>query len=154
MLHILHTLGSIDCIPELKDSFNKFIFGFRFHDTSLVFFNLCQRFSMGFRSGNSAGVFHHNVRLIQPHPTAFEVCFGSLSRMNLGVESTFLRYGTNPDFKTSFHPAAIILPSNITIGVFPLQAMLAQTWTFGGCFGLLKSIIYNAHTVVKIYKLT
>ena len=47
-------------------------------------FNSCHRFSMGFKSGDSAGVFHQWIAFDSMNSFPwFDVCLGSLSCMNL-----------------------------------------------------------------------
>ena len=102
-------------------------------------FSSCQRFSIGLRSGDSAGVFHQLISSFSNQAFALlEVCLGSLSCMNNTGSSLPSINGFSPASKTLIYPSASIFPSKTTIGVGPFQLMPAHTCTLVGCLGLFK----------------
>ena len=87
-------------------------------------FSSCHRFSMGFKSGDSGGVFHKLMFSFSKNAFAvLDVCLGSLSCMNRW-ESGYLRRinGSKPLCRIDTCRSAFIVPLNITIGVGPLFA--------------------------------
>ena len=101
-------------------------------------FNSCQRFSIGLRSGDSAGVFHQLIELSRNHSfVILAACLGSLSCMNLWlVGYTESMNGSKVLSSISINSSDFIIPSKMQIPVLPLALMPAQTCTFVGCFGL------------------
>lgn len=95
--------------------------------------HFCLKFSMRLQSGDSGGVCHHMIPVDSKKDCVFrDVCFGSLSCMNLWVDGKLqLIKVTN-----SYIEWSIILPSNMHTFVAPCLLMPAQTWTFTGCSGL------------------
>ena len=100
-------------------------------------FNSCHKFSMGFRSSDSGGVFHQLIpSCVKKAVDRPDVCFGSLSYINLCESMYVLRMkGTRPLCIMVVYRSASIMPSKRTIRVGPLLLMPAQTCTFDGCFG-------------------
>ena len=100
-------------------------------------FSSCQRFSIGFESGLSGGVFHQLIPFSSMNwHVALEVCFGSLSCINLWPLGYFCsRNGNNPLFSISMYTLASMIPLNTTTSVAPFQLMPAHTCNFRGCLG-------------------
>lgn len=98
----------------------------------------CHRFSMGLRSGDSAGVFHQLIPLSKKYALAsLEVCLGSLSCMNWWPSGNLaFKKGSKVFRNISTYRGASIIPSKMQISVEPIQLIPAHTWTFIGCFGL------------------
>ena len=97
-------------------------------------FSLCQRFSMGLLSGDSAGDFHQLMDSAARRATAFfEVCLGSLSCMKWHTGMTSHRNGNRVCLKTSTYCSASMDPSNVHMLVAPFKLMPAHTWTFTEC---------------------
>ena len=98
----------------------------------------CHRFSMGFRSGDSAGVFHQFSCFSPIHALAcLDVCFGSLSCIKRNPSgNTSSANGMSVLSRISVYSGAFIMPSNMQIPVAPWRLMPAHTWTFTGCLAL------------------
>ena len=83
LMYLLHFATSTVAQNALMPSISSLLtFGF----TSLLIYSLssCHKFSIGFKSGGSGGVFHHFIPLCVSHTCAYlEVCYGSLSCINL-----------------------------------------------------------------------
>ena len=131
------------------------VFGF----TSRRMYSLssCQRFSIGFKSGDSAGVLHQLIFFsCRKFCANRDVCLGSLSAMNLWlVGITRAINGSNVRSSMFTYSGAFIIPSKMHIWVGPFLLMPAQTWTFVGCFALREKEIINKSIplfcVLKLY---
>ena len=101
-------------------------------------FNSCHMFSSGFKSGDSGAVFHQFTLLASKNDVASpEVCFGSLSCINLWPKGNFWAINGNKVVSRILtYSMASIFPSKTQILEGPRKLMLAQTWTLTGCFGL------------------
>ena len=115
--NIFLTLLCIHCLPELHNHINIVSF------TSLLIYSLssCHKFSIGLRSGDSGGVRHQLIPFSSMNFFAcFDVCLGSLSRMNLCVVGNFLfRNGINVLFRIWVYSGVFIFPSKMQISVGP-----------------------------------
>ena len=112
--------------------------------------SLCHKFSIGFKSGDSAGVFHQLIPLLVMKSRAkMEVCLGSLSCMKQwGVVEKLTRInGINVWSRMEVNRNLSMIPSKIQIPVRPFLEIPVQTWTFTGCFGLLEQqkMLVNFH---------
>ena len=139
VVNISTTLVHINCIPKSKNSSNQLLFGLRLNLSSNEFFSSCQRFSMGFISGDSGGV-HHQLMLDRTKKSwaALDVCFGSLSCINRctwggGYFSAI--NGSNVFSKISQYSGAAIIPSNMHTLVAPFLLIAVHMWTLVGCLG-------------------
>ena len=97
-------------------------------------FSSCHRFSIGFKSGDSGGVFHQLMFSFSKNAFAIlDVCLGSLSCMNRW-ESGYLRRinGSKPLCRIDTYRSAFIIPLNITIGVGPLLLIPAHACSLIG----------------------
>ena len=118
--------------------------------------SLCQRFSMGFKSGDSGGIFHQLIFLFARNVCAcFDVCFGSLSCMNRWWSAnTSLRNGTSVRSRMLVYSGAFIFPSKMQIPHRPRRLMPLHTGTFTGCLALQdiydKTIIGASPTMQRI----
>ena len=101
-------------------------------------FNSCQRFSIGFKSGDSGGVFHQLIFLsVRNLCACFDVCFGSLSCMKQWWSGNMSwRNGRSVLSKMLVYNGAFIFPSNIHIPHRPRRLIPVQMWTFTGCLAL------------------
>lgn len=139
MPDVLLTLSYIYSIPKRVDSFHKLLLvllGFISRRKNSL--SSCQRFSIGFRSGDSGGVFH---QLISPSSrnccACRDVCLGSLSCMKRWWSGkTSLTKGRSVLSRMLVYIAAFILPSNIHIPHRPRRLMPPHTCTFTGCLAL------------------
>ena len=97
-------------------------------------FSSCQRFSRGFKSGHSAGVFHQLMLFSLIHFCAcFEVCLGSLSCINLWPSGQASRMkGSSVTSRMLVYSSFFIMPSKLQMPHPPLRLMPAQTCTLVG----------------------
>ena len=104
-------------------------------------FSSCHKFSIGFMSGDSAGVFHQLIPFSSKKCLArIEVCLGSLSCMNLWWLGNFIsKNGKRVPRMISTNSGAFMMPSNTHIPVAPFLLIPAQTWTLTGCLALQKN---------------
>ena len=73
-----------------------------------------------------------------------EVCFGSLSCMNLwSVPYMSVTKGRRVRSRMSVYSHLSIMPSKMHIPVLPCRLIPAQTFTFGGCLGLQWVCMYG-----------
>ena len=116
-------------IPSINSCF---VFGF----TSLLMYSLssCHIFSIGFKSGDSAGVFHQLIPFSTMKSLAkCEVCLRSLSCMNLCDMGNFSWInGTRVASRICVNRNLSIIPSNTQMPVRPFLLIPAQTWTLTG----------------------
>ena len=106
-------------------------------------FSSCHKFSIGLRSGHSAGVFHQLTLFLSRKLLAWiEECLGSLSCMKRCSSSANLSSinGSSVCSKISTNKNLSMVPSKMHIPVRPRLLMPAHTCTFTGCFGLRKSV--------------
>ena len=101
----------------------------------------CQRFSIGFRSGLSAGVGHRladlSVNEVLLRCFRCTVCSRPLSCINWCLSGyTFCRNGTSIRSRISMYTGPSIIPSNTKISVSSCMLIPAQTRTLVGCLGL------------------
>ena len=130
---------NIDCAPECLNPINQLLLGFRLDLSLLMYsFNSCHKFSIGLRSGDSAGVFHQLMPFSSMNSFAcLDVCFGSLSCINLWPSGyTSSRKERSVLSNIMVYKGPFIFPSKMQIPVLPRQLIPAQTWTFGGCLAL------------------
>ena len=132
-----------------------FVLGFTTH--RMYSLSSCQRFSIGFISGDLAGVFHQFIWLVPIQSPAYrEVCLGSLSCINLcSVGNVWLMNGIR-FFLRSAHTGICSWSSQKCRSLWLLFCLLipAQLCTFNGCLGLQENKLVSLHVVVTdIYKL-
>ena len=98
-------------------------------------FSSCQRFSIGLRSGDSAGVFHQFTPFSSIHSLAYNnVRLGSLPCISLWPSGyTSLTKGSRVLSRILTNSSFYMIPSKIYIPVHP---RLAHTCTLVGCLGL------------------
>ena len=98
----------------------------------------CHKFSIGLRSGDSAGVFHQFMPLSSKKDAAIrEVCLGSLSCMYLWPSGNLWhKKGSSVLSSMLTKRGAFILPSNMQHEVAPCQLMPPQICTLTGCLAL------------------
>ena len=131
-------LATSTVFQKAKIPFTNSAFVLGFTSRRIYSFNSCQRFSIGFKSGDSAGVFHQLISLFSKKSLAIrDVCFGSLSYIYRGSSGkTLFRKGTRVRSRIDTNSTASIVPSNTQIGVGPFLLIPAHTCTFTGCLGL------------------
>ena len=99
----------------------------------------CQRFSIGFKSGDSGGVCHQFIPTSSYNLWAYlEQCLGSLSCINLcevGGGNLASIKGRRVLRRISQYNVTSIFLSNMHTPVAPFLLIPAQTCTFTGCFG-------------------
>ena len=110
----------------------------------------CQRFSIGLRSGDSAGVFHQLMELSFIQSAAYpDVCLGSLSCINLcSSGKTSVMNGTSVPSRMLTNSSFFMIPSEMHIPVLPFFDIPAHTCTLVGCLGLegiCNHVYYWAH---------
>lgn len=144
-MYLLHlatsTVSQNFCMPSTKACFVVGLISLLRYS-----FSSCHRFSIGFISGDSGGVFHQftlfsNIKAL----ARFEVCFGSLSYMNLwpsGKRSR--RKGSSVACNMSVYKFAFMIPSKMQMPVAPFKLIPAQMWTFTGCLALRNNNNYYA----------
>ena len=138
-MHLALSTVSQNCrIPSTSSALVR---GFTSH---LIYsFNSCHRFSMGFKSGDSAGVFHQWIAFDSMNSFPwFDVCLGSLSCMNLWlVPYTSLTKGRRVCSRMSVYSHLSIIPSKTHIPVLPCTLIPAHTFTFVGCLALQRESV-------------
>ena len=91
-------------------------------------FNWAQTFSIGLRSGLSAGVFHQFIPVLDIISAAFlDVCLGSLSCWNFVIPGCRLKKGSNADSRMLIWKSASMFPVKMTMLVGPSLDIPAQT---------------------------
>ena len=110
------------------------------------FFNSCHKFSIGFKSGDSGGVFHQFMLFsVRKSLHRFEVCFGSLSCIRRWSSGQILsKKGSRVCSIMLTYKTASIIPSKMYIPVRPLRLIPAHTWTLTRCFALIYNRITHA----------
>ena len=139
MVYIFAAFFYSNCFPKPHYSVYQLLLFFGF--TSLLMYSLssCHIFSIGFKSGDSAGVFHQLIPFSTMKSLAkCEVCLGSLSCMNLCDMGNFSWInGTRVASRICVNRNLSIIPSNTQMPVRPFLLIPAQTWTLTGCLVLL-----------------
>ena len=94
-------------------------------------FNSCHMDIIGLQSGDSRGVYHQFILFpLSKVAASIEVCFGSLSCMNLCPSGYTARInGNNAASGIWMNNGAFIIPSTIQIPVLPLQLIPVHTCT-------------------------
>ena len=107
--------------------------------------NSCHKFSIGLRSGDSAGIFNQLMPFSSMNSFAcLDVCFGSLSCINLWPSGyTSSRKDRSVQSKIMVYKGPFIFPSKMQIAVLPRQLIPAPTWPFGGCLTLEKMCLHT-----------
>ena len=100
-------------------------------------FSSCQRFSIGFMSGDSGGVRHQLMFFEEKNSLATrDVCFGSLScikRYELGGGNVSYINGTSVCSRMSQYSGAVMILSKMHTAVAPFLLIPPHTWTLTGC---------------------
>ena len=101
-------------------------------------FNSCQRFSIGFRSGDSGGVRHQLMLFFVIQFCVWpETCFGSCPAwIYARHEMSFAKMEQRVLPRISVYSSFFNMPSKMHTPVHPLLLIPAQMCTFVGCFGL------------------
>ena len=125
--HLSTVTVSQNClIPSTSSSWHCGLASLRIHSLSS-----CHKFSIGLRSGDSAGVRHQVMPLsARKFWAATDVCFGSLSAINrwpLGYTSA--TNGISVFCRISMYRNLSIVPVKMHIPVGRFKLSPAQTWT-------------------------
>ena len=114
----------------------------------------CHIFSMKFKSGDLAGVFHQLIPWLVMNSCAnLEVCFGSLSCMKRCESGNFSwMNGMSVSSRISVNKNHSINPSKIQIAERPCLEIPAHTCTFTGCFALQRQKVqYHYRITIILY---
>lgn len=104
--------------------------------------NSCHKFSIGLRSGDSAGVFNQLMAFSSMNSFAcLDVCFWSLIYDHQGIllQGRIEAYS----LKSWYAMVPFIFPSKMQIAELLRQLIPAPTWTFGGCLTLEKMCVHT-----------
>lgn len=125
-MHMVYVSGTLPCrqsSPKGANARNKFFFGFGFCEKVFI---PAHTFSMGFKSGEEAGVFITELMIPACSIHALVerlVCLESLSWYNLKPSGNLplcLTNGSKLLSRICWYRAEFIIPVKMQIGVFPL----------------------------------
>ena len=93
------------------------------------------RFSIGFASGFSGGIYHQLIRQLAKNSCALlEVCLGSFIKRYLDEYVDWINDTRNLS-RMQIYNSAPVIPSNMCTCVAPSWLITAHIWTLQGCLG-------------------